>query len=66
MEWYELYNGKEMIYSGELSGEAFMKYTIFKLLFPNATIYKVTDCKDPVIGNRYLYSDEDGGWEMVA
>lgn len=61
METYEIYLNGSLVSSVSLSGLAHLKFESARLL-GDASLIRVSGNPDPVLGGRYIYDTETGGW----
>lgn len=65
METYEIYLNGSLVSSTSLGGIAVMRFESARLL-GSASLILVSDNPDPVLGGRYSYDADTGGWEYAG
>lgn len=60
-EVYEIYLNGSLVESTNLAGLAHLKFESACLLGP-ASLVRVSNNPDPVLGGRYTFDTETGGW----
>jgi len=62
METYEIFLNNSLIETVSLSGIAFLKFETASML-GDAKLVRFRKCDDPILGARFVYDLETGGWE---
>ena len=65
METYEIYLNGSLVSSTPLAGIAYLRFKSARLLGA-ASLVRVSHNPDPVLGGKYLYNIETGGWESAT